>query len=97
MRIFNLGTLNVWRQKYPDADQALRTWYRVVKKAAWKNSADVKRTYGSASIVSSSRVVFNILHNDYRLIASINYKRDGVFLRFFGTHKEYDKVDAATI
>ncbi|HEX7479405.1 MAG TPA: type II toxin-antitoxin system HigB family toxin [Polyangiales bacterium] len=97
MRIFNLGTLKTWREKYPQADQALRAWYKTVKKAEWSNSADVKKSYATASIVTSTRVVFNIHHNDYRIVVAIRYDKQRVFLRFFGTHKEYDEIDAATV
>lgn len=97
MRIFNNATLVGYRAKYPPADQALRLWQKLVKKAVWKSSADVKKSYATASIVNNAVVVFNIHHNNYRLVVRINYDKQRVFIRFFGTHKEYDKINAAEV
>jgi mRNA interferase HigB len=72
-------------------------WQKVVKKATWKNSAELKKDYPYASIVSRTRVVFNIRHNDYRLVVAIRYDRERIYIRFFGTHAEYDEIEAATI
>ena len=97
MRIFNNATLLEHRSRYPASDHALRLWQKLVKKAKWQSSADLKKSYPTASIVSSTVVVFNIHHNDYRLIVRINYDKQRVFIRFFGTHKEYDKVNATEV
>jgi len=97
MRIFNNATLVRYRTRYPPADQALRVWQKVVAKASWQSSADVKKAYATASIVSSTVVVFNIHHNNYRLVVRINYAKQRVFIRFFGTHREYDKINAAEV
>ena len=97
MRVFNNSTLAEYCGKYPSADQALRLWQRIARKAKWQNSAELKRDYPSASIVSRTRVVFNIRHNEYRLVVAIRYDKQRIYVRFFGTHGEYDKVDAATI
>jgi mRNA interferase HigB len=77
--------------------QHLEAWYTVVKQARWTNSAELKRQLGSASIVSAQRVVFNIKGNDYRLIASVNYTYQTIFIKWLGTHAEYDRIDAATV
>ena len=97
MRVFNNSTLAGYCREYPSADQALRLWQKVAKKAKWQNSAELKKDYPSASIVNRTRVVFNIRHNEYRLVIAIRYDRQRIYVRFFGRHMEYDKIDAATI
>jgi len=77
-----------------DSEQALLAWIAEVKAANWSTPADVKAKYGSASILRNSRVVFNICGNSYRLVVSINYDTSIVYVRFVGTHSEYDKIDA---
>ena len=76
---------------------ALAAWYHEVDHAAWRNSQDVKRAYASASIVDAERVVFNVKGNSYRLVTAIDYQRQLVFIKWLGTHKEYDKIDVRTI
>ena len=76
---------------------ALDSWFHEVMKAEWKNSADVTRTYATASIVSSDRVVFNIKGNDYRLVTAVDYSRRVVFIKWLGTHAEYDKIDVKNV
>ena len=80
-----------------DAKGSLEAWYYEAKHAQWASPADVKDQYRSASILKSNRVVFNIAGNKYRLIVRINYHAKTVFVRFVGTHKEYDKTDAEVI
>ncbi|MBW1697920.1 MAG: type II toxin-antitoxin system HigB family toxin [Deltaproteobacteria bacterium] len=82
---------------HKDAKGPLETWYYEAKKAQWESPADVKDLYKSASILKDNRVVFNIAGNKYRLIVRINYASKTVFIRFVGTHKEYDKIDAEVI
>ena len=72
-------------------------WRAIVEKAHWKTQEDVKNAHAKASILKSGRVVFNIKANDYRLIALVEYKNGVVMIRFFGSHEEYDKVDAETV
>ena len=96
-RILAKRTIREFYLKYPDSKNYLETWYDTVNKAQWKTPNDVKEFYATVTILKNSRVVFNIKGNDYRLIAKINYKRQWVFIRFIGTHKEYDKIDANTI
>jgi mRNA interferase HigB len=76
---------------------SLDAWYHEVKRASWKNSSDVKASFAHASIVSADRVVFNIRGNNYRLVAYIDYRRSAVFIKWFGTHKEYDAIDVRTV
>ena len=76
---------------------ALDTWFHEAQRAAWRNSAEVKRSYGTASIVSADPVVFNIKGNDYRLVTAIDYRRQIVFIKWLGTHRDYDKIDARTV
>jgi mRNA interferase HigB len=76
---------------------ALDSWFQEVKQANWKNSSAVKASYGNASIVGSDRVVFNIKGNSYRLVVSVDYQRAIVFIKWLGTHKEYDTIDVRTI
>lgn len=76
---------------------ALDAWFHEAKKAEWKNSAEVKKLYASASIVGAERVVFNIKGNDYRLVTAIDYPRGIVFVKWIGAHKDYDKIDVRTV
>jgi mRNA interferase HigB len=76
---------------------ALDAWFREVQRAKWLNPAVVKRGYGTAGIVGSNRVVFNIKENDYRLVTEINYRRQIVFIKWIGAHRDYDKIDARTV
>jgi mRNA interferase HigB len=76
---------------------ALDGWFREVQRAEWRTSADVKRNYGAASIVSSDRVVFNIKGNSYRLVTAIDYQRQAIFIKWIGSHRDYDRIDARTI
>jgi mRNA interferase HigB len=72
---------------------AIDSWYAEVRKANWRKSSDVKARYATASIISSDRVVFNIKGNDYRLVVSVDYRFKLVFIKWIGTHAEYDKID----
>jgi len=76
---------------------ALDAWFDEVRKAKWKNTAEVKRLYASASVVSAERIVFNIKGNDYCLVASVDYEKQIVWIKWIGTHKEYDKVDVKEV
>lgn len=80
-----------------DAKGPLDGWYYEAHHAQWESPADLKAKYGTASILKDNRVVFNIAGNKYRLVAKINYRTKTVFIRFIGTHKEYDKINAEVI
>lgn len=97
MRIVAISTLREFYQKYPDACDPIAAWIAVVSKARWTQPADVKAHYQNASILKNRRVVFNIKGNDYRLIAAVAYKQQIVYIKFIGTHKQYDAVDAETV
>lgn len=97
MHIVSLKALRLFWEKHPDAEQPLRAWYVIAKRAKWQTPADVKADYSTASIVSNNRVVFNIKGNTYRLVAAIAYPQGRLFVRFVGTHAEYDSIDAGTI
>lgn len=84
-------------KKHAETKGSLETWYHEAKRANWTNPMDVKRNFRSASIIGDSRVVFNIKGNKYRLIAKINYRSKVVYIRFIGTHTEYDNIDAEVI
>ena len=83
--------------RYPDAEQPLKSWADEVKHATWMQPADIKAQFRSASILKNRRVVFNIKGIDYRLIASIAYRFGAVYIKFVGTHAQYDAVDAETV
>lgn len=82
---------------HPDAEQPLKSWADEVRHAAWQQPADIKAQFGSASILKNRRVVFNIKGNDYRLIVAVAYRFGAVYIKFIGTHKAYDAVDAETV
>jgi len=96
-RIFSKSTLRDFWEKYPDSEQYLKTWYDTAMNSDWKTPNDVKNTYVNASILKNSRIVFNIKGNSYRLIARFNFEKKWIFIRFIGTHEEYDKIDAHTV
>lgn len=103
MRVIKLKTLKEFWEQLPEAnmrqqaEQALLAWHAEAKAADWQNSADIKAKYKNASILKDSRVVFNICGNKYRLIVRINYPFSTIYIRFIGTHKEYDAIDAEVI
>ena len=76
---------------------ALEAWFQEVKRTEWKNSSDVKTSYANASIVGAERIVFNVKGNAYRLVAAVDYRRAIVFVKWLGTHKDYDAIDVRTI
>jgi len=97
MRVISRKTLKEFWEKHPDAEQALRAWSADVKRAEWKSTADIKKVYRNVSFIARNRVVFNIKGNTYRLVEMINYEFGIVFIRFVGTHPDYDRINAATI
>ncbi|UFH60177.1 type II toxin-antitoxin system HigB family toxin [Sulfurovum mangrovi] len=96
MRIIARKTLKeFWEQpEYTDSEQALKAWFDEASQAKWQTPNDIKAQYKNASILKDSRFVFNIHGNKYRLIVKINYDFGVIYIRFVGTHKEYDKIDA---
>lgn len=94
MRIIAKKTLREFWLTHVDCEQQLKSWYREVDKAEWKNLNELKDNYPSASILNDNRVCFNIKGNNYRLIVKINFDYQMVWIRFIGTHAEYDRIDA---
>ncbi|PIJ52137.1 addiction module toxin RelE [Erwinia sp. OLTSP20] len=99
MRVISVATLrNFWENRlYRDAEQPLKAWLDEVRQADWKEPADIKSLYGSASILKNRRVVFNIKGNDYRLVVAVAYNTGAIFVKFVGTHKQYDNIDVNTV
>ena len=96
MVIIQEPTINRWRKTYPAADNALRVWVQDVRRADWAQPADVRQYRADVSILQRGRVVFNICGNDFRLIVYIRYVSRTVYVKWFGTHAAYDKIDATT-
>ncbi len=84
-------------ETHSDCEQQLKSWFKETSKAEWKNSNEIKAAYPSASVLNDNRIVFNIKGNSYRLIVKINFEYEMVWVRFIGTHAEYDKINANTI
>lgn len=97
MRVIAKKILREFWEKHPDCEQQLKAWFQETSKTEWKNTKNIKRAYPGASFLADNRVVFNIKGNHYRLIVKINYDYQMVWIRFIGTHAEYDKIDATKI
>jgi mRNA interferase HigB len=97
MHVIAVRFLRSFWERNTDAEQHLKSWADEAKKARWSQPADIKAQYRSASILKNRRVVFNIKGNDYRLVVSVAYRYQSVYVKFIGTHKEYDTIVAETI
>lgn len=97
MRVIVVSSLRAFWAQHPDAEQPLKAWYEEARNASWTQPADIKAQYRSASVLKNRRVVFNIKGNDYRLIVAIAYNSQIVYVKFVGTHRQYDQVDAETV
>ena len=97
MRIISRRILREVWEKHPDATTPLQTWFHDVERATWNSPTDIKENYRNASIVANNCVVFNIKGNRYRLVVVVIYQHDVVYIRFVGTHEEYDQIDVSTI
>ena len=97
MRIIAKRTLREFWGGYPDAKGPLEAWHAEAQKANWTTPQDIKEQFRHASILKNNRVVFNIAGNKYRLIVSIDYGRQACFIKFIGTHKQYDAINAEEI
>jgi mRNA interferase HigB len=100
MRVVGRDVLTTFLREHPDRADArgpMETWHRVVQSARWKTPADVKATYRHASVLKGRRVVFNVAGNSFRLVAVVDYQRGIVRIRWFGTHAEYDRIDAEVV
>ena len=84
-------------QKHADAQGSLEAWYNLTREANWKNPQDVKDSFRNASFIGDNRVIFNIKGSDYRLIVHIRYEAGIVYIKWVGTHDEYDRIDAEDV
>jgi mRNA interferase HigB len=97
MRVISVKKLREFWLKHPDAEQALRIWYNDARRSTWRSTEDIKRSYASASFLPGNRVIFNIHGNNYRLVVVVFYKGGIVYIRFVGTHAEYNRIDSASV
>ncbi len=97
MRIMAKRSLREFWERYPDARQPLLDWYKVVEHADWEAPRRIRERYSSASIIAGNRAVFNIKGNTYRLVVKVNYPYRVVYIRFIGTHAEYNAIDAGEV
>ena len=97
MNIYNKSSLIEYYQTHPDCKNTLEKWYHDVISKNWLKPSDVTRDFIKARIIKNNRAIFEINGSDYRLIVQLNYAKGWVFVKFIGTHSEYDKVDAETI
>lgn len=97
MKVIARRRLREFWENHADAEQPLKAWFHDVVRMNWQSPNDIKQIYANASIIANNRVVFNIKGNDYRLIVHVRYDLAIIFIRFIGTHAEYDRVDSATI
>ncbi len=97
MRIFTEKPLKDYADRHPETRSAIHDWIRKVKRAHWQTFADIKQTFNSADFVGNQHYVFNIKGNDYRLVVVVQFRPQFVYIRFIGTHSEYDRIDCSTI
>lgn len=99
MRVISITPLrDFWETpKHKDSEQPLKAWHSEAKNAEWKTPQDIKDKYGNASFIANNRVVFNIHGNKYRLVVGVNYDFGAVFVKYVGTHKQYDEIDATSV
>ncbi len=97
MHVISRKALRDFWEKHADAEQPLKSWFHEAAAAQWNRFQDIKANYRSADALPDNRAVFNIKGNTYRLVVKIHYNTHTVYIRFIGTHAEYDKIDATTI
>ena len=97
LRVISRKQLVDFWQRHPDAEKPLRTWFVNAAKSTWSSPQAIKARFQDASFLAGNRVVFNIAGNKYRLIVVVHYNRGIVFIRFVGTHKQYDRINAETV
>lgn len=97
MRIVTFRRIKDFSETYRDSEVALKDWYFKTTKAEWNNAADIKKTFSQVDFVGNNRVVFNIKGNQYRLVAIVIFASQKVYVRFIGTHNEYERIDCTTI
>ena len=97
MRVIAVSSLAEFWSKHPSARVPLMAWLTVARSAKWGSPADIKAQFGNASFVGQRRVVFNIKGNDYRLVVAVAYRFGALYVKFVGTHAQYDAIDANTV
>ena len=97
MRVIAKRTLRQFWEQYPDAQGPRKAWHAEAIKAHWEHPQQIKEHFGSASILKGGRVVFNIGGNKYRLVLAVDYGRQACYVKFIGTHRQYDAIDAETV
>ena len=97
MRVIAVSTLKAFWDQYPDAEVPLKAWLEEARAAQWQQPADIKAQFGHASILKNRRVVFNIKGNDYRLVVAVAYRFQALYIKFVGTHQQYDAIDVLTV
>ena len=97
MRVIAKSTLRSFWEHHADAEVPLKIWYKIVEGADWKDSNDVKKIYGNVSVMGNNRLVFNIKGNRYRIVVYVIFKLRKMFIRFVGTHQQYNRIDSKTI
>lgn len=97
MRVIAVSHLKAFWALHADAQAPLRTWLEVVHGARWARPTDITAQFATASVLKSRRVVFNIKGNDFRLVVAVAYRFGAVYIKFIGTHAEYDRIDADTV
>jgi mRNA interferase HigB len=97
MRVIAKKTLRAFWERHPDAEEPLLAWFREVEREDWDTPAKIKEKYRNASIVGDNRAVFNIKGNSYRLVVKVNYPYRVVYIRFIGTHAEYDSINVEEV
>lgn len=97
MKIIAIRTLREFWERHPQAEVPLRSWHAETCHANWRTPADIKTAHRNASFLANNRVVFNIKGNDFRLVVAVRYTQGLMFIRFVGTHAEYDRINAETI
>lgn len=97
MRVVAVKTLREFWARYRDAEEPLKAWYAEVTVSQWRTPQDVRSRFRSADVLGGNRIVFNIKGNQYRLVVKIHYNTGVVYIRFIGTHTEYDRIDAENI
>ena len=97
MRVIAKKILRDFWAKHSDSEQQLKSWYQEANNAEWKSPNEIKTKYSSASIINNDRIVFNIKGNNYRLIIKINFDYQIIWIRFIGTHSEYDRINVSEI
>ena len=97
MRVIAISALRDFWAKHPQAETPLRAWFADASRSAWKTPADIKAAHRNASFLANNRVVFNIKGNDFRLIVAVHYNREMMYVRFVGTHAEYNAQDAGKV